>query len=78
MATIGRRDSCGRRIGPHKEEDRMRILPILAALALAGGLAACTRTTYVERPVPAPTVVQTPPPATVVTPAPTVTVRPTY
>jgi hypothetical protein len=58
----------------------MRILPILAVVALAGGLGACTsRTTYVERPTPAPAVV-TQPPATVVTPAPppTVTVRPTY
>jgi multidrug efflux pump subunit AcrA (membrane-fusion protein) len=55
----------------------MRTHSIIAALAAAFALGACT---YVERPAPAPTVVQTPP--TVVAPMaavpPTVTVRPAY
>ncbi len=55
----------------------MRSFTLIAGIALAASLGACTsRTTYVER--TAPPVVQQAPPATVVTPAPTVTVRPNY
>ena len=56
----------------------MRTTMLLAGLALAAGLGACSsRTTYVERPPPPPTVVQQAPP-TVVTPPGSVTVRPNY
>ncbi len=55
----------------------MRILFLVAGIALAGSLAACSsRTTYVER--PAPVVVQQPASQTVVPPGSTVTVRPNY
>ena len=52
----------------------MRILPAIAAIAMASSLAACTsRTTYVER--PAPTVVQQAPPTTVIQQPPAFIVR---
>lgn len=55
----------------------MRTLSLLAAIATASLLAACT---YVERTPPAPAVVQAPPTviAPAAAPAPTVTVRPGY
>lgn len=59
----------------------MRTTTTLAVLGAALTLGACT---YVERPAPTPTVVQTPPavvaspPAVVTAPPPTVTVRPGY